>query len=104
MNVYTLIDPDDLKVKYVGITKRSPEWRLKIHLKDAKRNLKRSGYLSKKEKWMISLLISGKTPMIHTVYSDLSMEEASEQEKQLIMKYKKECDGGTLKNVMKGGF
>lgn len=104
MTVYLLKDPNDLKVKYVGITRKSPTERLRIHIKDAKARLRREVYLSKKEKWLLGLALSGKKPIIEVVHHDITAEEAIEVERNLINKYGRESDGGTLKNVMKGVF
>lgn len=102
MNVYMLIDPNDQKVKYVGITRKSPEERLRIHIRDAKARLRKENYLSKKDKWLLGLALSNKKPIIKLVFKDITEERAIQAEIDLIKMYGRESDGGTLKNVMKG--
>ena len=43
------------------------------------------------------------TPYVKTFLENLTEEEALEHEKNLIAKYKRKCDGGTLCNVALGG-
>lgn len=104
MNVYFLKDPNDNEIKYVGITKKAITQRLAVHIKDAKTKQRKGKYLSNKEKWILFLLSQNKKPIVECVYSNISENQAVDLEKSLISKYKREYEGGILKNIQEGGF
>lgn len=104
MIVYSLTDPDDEIVRYIGISHHSAEKRYAIHLKDAKTKLRKNQYLSNKEKWILSLWANNKKPIIKTEFDNLNQDEAIQIEAELINKYKRVYDGGTLFNVVEGGY
>ena len=103
MVVYSLLDPNDGIVRYIGITTLTAKKRFAIHLKDAKTKRRKSLYLSKKEKWLLDLCEKNKRPIIVTLFTDLSKSEAEKIEKQLIALYKRVSEGGILYNVQEGG-
>lgn len=103
MIVYTLTDPNDLIIRYVGISKHTALQRFRTHLKDAKGKKKRGEYISAKEKWLLALNEKGQMPLIKTEYSHLTQQEAEDIEQKLIAKYKRIYEGGTLYNVQEGG-
>lgn len=76
--LYVIYSTKDFKVKYVGITKRSTEVRLKDHLKNIYR-LK-----TYKDKWMISCLNDGYDIRIKTVRCCNTSEEVNLAEINLI--------------------
>lgn len=104
MIVYSLTDPNDSVIRYIGISKHTAEHRFRMHLKDAKTRKRKGEYLSAKEHWLLDLNDKGQKPIIHTLYSNLSESEAVEQEAQLIAQYKRIYEGGTLYNVQEGGY
>lgn len=104
MIVYSLTDPDEGGVRYIGISHHSAEKRYATHLKDAKTKYRRKLYLSNKEKWILSLWGNNKRPIIKTEFDNLSQDEAIKIESELISKYKRIYEGGTLFNVMEGGY
>ena len=88
MIVYSLTDPDEGVVRYIGVSHHSAEKRYAIHLKDAKTKYRRKLYLSNKEKWILSLWKNNKIPIIKTEFDNLSQDEAIKIESELISKYK----------------
>lgn len=90
--VYSLSDPRNGSVKYIGITS-NPKRRLEKHLSYKKINLKSN--------WIKSLLNSGVSPIMTLVDSSNTREEINEKEKFWIVKYREwGCD---LKNMTDGG-
>ena len=104
MNIYLLRDPIDLIVKYVGITKKTAGQRLKCHIKDTKTRHRKNQYLSNKEKWILGLLQLNLTPIAECILSNVSEELAIDIEPKIISIYKREFEGGSLKNVQSGGY
>ena len=92
--VYALIDPRNNRVKYIGITKRSIEIRLKEHIDDKK---SRKTY---KAFWINKLKSLGLTPSIKIIKKNLSADLAKEYEIHYIGFYKLE---GKLTNSTSGG-
>lgn len=90
--VYSLSDPRNGLVKYIGITK-NPKERLRKHLSQKNVTLKNN--------WVKSLLSNGVTPIMTLVDSSIDRESINEKEKQWIIKYREwGCD---LKNMTNGG-
>lgn len=83
INVYALIEPNTLKIRYIGITKQSLQKRLFGHLSDS--FLKRDN--SRKRSWIISLKNKGYIPIIKLLKVCNSRKEALELENELINKY-----------------
>nr|DAU78247.1 MAG TPA: intron associated endonuclease [Caudoviricetes sp.] len=104
MNIYLLRDPNDLIVKYVGITKHPVSHRLMTHIKDAKTKQRKQLFLSNKEKWIVELLSEKKRPCIECILKDVDENTAILVERNLIELFKREYEGGSLKNVQVGGF
>lgn len=103
MNVYVLRDPNDLIVKYVGLTSKSVAHRLNMHIKDAKTRQRKSHYLSNKDKWLLSLISKDQRPIWTCLVRDVEKDIGIEIEQNIIEIFKRECDGGTLVNVQRGG-
>ena len=103
MVVYSLLDPNDGIVRYIGITTLTAKKRFAIHLKDAKTKRRKGLYLSKKEKWLLKLFENNQRPIVSTLFTDLAKSDAEEKEKQLIALYKRTSEGGILYNVQEGG-
>lgn len=103
MVVYSLLDPNDGVVRYIGITTLTAKKRFAIHLKDAKTKRRKGLYMSKKEKWLLELFENNQRPIISTLFTDLAKSDAEEKEKQLIALYKRTSEGGILYNVQEGG-
>ncbi len=104
MVVYSLTDPDEQIIRYIGISHNTAEQRFRTHLKDAKTKRRKGVFLSQKDKWLLSLFECDKTPIIHTLATNLSEEEAIEKEQELISQYKRVYEGGILYNVQEGGY
>jgi hypothetical protein len=81
--IYVLIDPRDLKVKYIGKTIRSLNDRLCVHIANSrKRN-------SKKDMWLKELSKLNSKPFIKKIVELYDTENASLLESFLIAKYEK---------------
>lgn len=104
MVVYSLSDPQDNVLRYIGITSHTAQQRFSRHLKDAKKKVRYNEYLSRKEKWLLDLESNGMKPIIKTIAEGLSEDGAMQMEQELIAKFKRVCDGGTLYNVQEGGY
>lgn len=103
MTVYILIDPRDHIIRYVGITSKTAEHRLRMHIKDAKTRRKQNVYLSNKDKWLLELFSLEMRPIIKIAAEGLNKPDAELRERQLIAEYKRLYEGGTLYNVQEGG-
>lgn len=73
--IYSLIDPRDRKVKYVGITSKGIYYRLVAHIHEAFSN--RVRIFSTKGKWLKELIESNSFPMIEL------LEETSEVKREV---------------------
>ena len=82
-NVYALIEPNTLKIRYIGITEQTLQKRLFGHLSDS--FLKRDN--SRKRSWVISLKNKGYIPIIKLLKVCNTREEALKLESELINKY-----------------
>ena len=82
-NVYALIEPHTLKIRYIGITEQTLQKRLFGHLSDS--FLKRDN--SRKRSWIISLKNKGYLPIIKLLAVCNTREEALQLENRLINKY-----------------
>lgn len=94
--IYVLIDPDLLKVRYIGITCQSLIDRLDNHIHDAKY---RESDNYHKARWINSLLSKNKKPIIRQIKLCNTRVEAEEIESQLILKYKQKHN---LVNISEG--
>lgn len=88
--IYTLSEPESNNVRYVGISKQ-PLIRLKQHLKDTRSNKHKHNWLKK----------IGFNPKIELISLECSKKEAIEQEKNLILEFRKR--GNKLINKTIGG-
>lgn len=104
MIVYSLTDPIDNIVRYIGISKHTAEKRFATHLKDSKTKRRKGQYLSIKEKWILDLFDKGLKPIIQTIHTNLTVDEALKIEQDLIEQHKRKYENGTLFNVQSGGF
>jgi hypothetical protein len=93
--VYVLIDPEYLKIRYIGITKKTLKSRLSNHMSDIFRDKAR------KSNWIKSLLKRGVIPIIKQIKLCNTRKEALELENQLILKYYKKFK---LVNDLKAGM
>lgn len=82
---------------YVGIGK-GKRWR--SHINEARKYKKRN---PQKEKMIRDIIKSGRMPVVEFVFHGISRTEACREEINLIEKYKRTVDGGTLTNVTLGG-
>jgi len=83
--IYTLIDPRDLKIRYIGITKEKYlSKRLSGHLYDS---IKRNGK-THNHNWIKNLYKLGLRPIIRLLTKCKTFEEARQLELFLIKKYK----------------
>lgn len=57
--VYRLSDPITKKIRYVGVTNKKLEYRLEAHIKESEK-----GRLTKKNQWVLGLILKGKKPII----------------------------------------
>lgn len=103
MVVYSLLDPNDGLIRYIGITSLTASKRFSVHLKDAKTKRKKGLYMSKKEKWLLQLNDNNQKPIICTLFRNITKEKAENLEIALIAQYKRVSDGGILFNVQSGG-
>ena len=100
--VYELLEPEGTpirhpgEIRYIGITGKSLEERLKRHIGESRR---RGG--SHKKEWIRSLLDMGLLPVMRIIGHCDSKEEAKKEEKQLIAFYRG-C-GADLTNTTDGG-
>ena len=91
--LYFLIDPIDLLVKYIGVTKNR-KTRLSQHIDRCKLWEKKS----KKGKWIKGLLSKNNKPIMVTVNEYKSRHEAVHEESRLIRKYIKTLTNTILTN------
>lgn len=103
MVVYSLTDPIENMIRYIGISKHTAEQRFATHLKDSKTKRRKGQYLSAKEKWILELFDKGLKPIIQTVCDNLTIDEALKMEQNLIEQHKRKYENGTLFNVQSGG-
>lgn len=85
INIYVLIDPITLKVRYIGRTSTDLNQRLGTHLSKAKNNYTRTH----KDNWLRSLLEKGQKPIIRNLCSVDGWQESHQVERFLINRY---CD------------
>lgn len=103
MNVYILKDPNDLTVRYVGLTSKSPLHRMRMHIKDAKTKHRQQHHLNAKEEWLLRLVAINQNPIVVCLANQVSKAVGIEVEKNIIAIYRRQCDGGTLYNIQQGG-
>lgn len=103
MNVYVLIDPTDNVFKYIGMTSKSVEHRVRMHIKDARTLRRQNRYLNKKNNWLLSLCDKGLYPSVISLVKDISKDTAILVERNIIAIVRRVSDGGTLLNIQKGG-
>lgn len=94
--IYVLIDPNTLRVRYIGITCQSLNDRLGNHIHDA-RYRESDNY--HKARWIQSLLSNNQKPIIRQIKLCATREEAEAVESELILKYK---DKHNLVNISGG--
>lgn len=94
--IYVLIDPNTIKVRYIGITCQSLSDRLGNHIHDA-RYRESDNY--HKSRWIQSLLSKDQRPIIKQIKLCSTREEAERVESEMIMKYK---DKHNLVNISEG--
>lgn len=82
--IYVLIDPRDLKVRYIGLTCTSLKRRLATHLSKAKNNY----FNYQKDNWVRSLLLHNCKPIIRRLQYVDTLIEGRKQERFLITKYR----------------
>lgn len=95
--VYTLHHPITHEIRYVGYTYTSLKERLRLHVRD----VKKESVKSHKKKWIKSLLNQNLYPVINLVQEFDLIEDALEKEKELIALYK--SNGIRLVNHTPGG-
>lgn len=83
--VYFLIDPRNLKIRYIGITWQSLSDRLGNHIHDAKYRPSENWH---KSRWIMQILSEGLKPIIRLATTKESREEAELLETSLIRRYK----------------
>lgn len=96
IKIYSLIDPIDGLIKYVGKTKGSLKRRLQNHECSARRSKVRT----LNNNWIKGLLVSGLTPSIQLI-EEVVEDVWEEREKYWIVEYKQR--GFILKNMTIGG-
>lgn len=84
-NVYVLVDPITLKIRYIGVTRKYLKDRLNGHIYEAKFNPSWNWH---KARWINKLLINNYRPIIRLLKSFETREEAEKLEEELINKYK----------------
>lgn len=104
MKVYSLTDPRNNVLRYIGITSKSGEHRLRTHIKDAKTRSRKGEFLSKKDLWLLELITLNLTPQLNIIEADISEVDAVRREKELIALFKRVHEGGILYNVQEGGY
>lgn len=104
MNVYLLRDPNDLIIRYIGLTNKLPAHRLNIHVKDARTRKRKGGYLSEKDRWILGLLSANQKPICICLVQNLDKELCIAIEHNIIIGLRRIKDGGKLLNVQPGGF
>lgn len=92
--IYSLIDPRDNKVKYVGQTRFKLEKRYKEHLRNSKYQATKNHNVYC---WINELDFNGLTPIIQKI-EEIDIKQLNEREKYWILKY-----GDDLKNMTVGG-
>lgn len=83
--IYVLIDPNTLKVRYIGITCQSLKDRLGNHINDARYRESENYH---KARWIQSLLSESKRPIIKLIKHCSTRIEAETIESSMILKYK----------------
>ena len=86
VKVYLLLDPSTCKVRYIGVTTKSLEYRLRKHIDSSL--WPKKGTVTHKTNWINSLLKTGKSPIIKQLTSIEGWKNALKLEKELINKYK----------------
>lgn len=94
--VYLLICPVDKIIRYVGITSRDPQQRLKEHINESKRTNPH------KWAWIRSLKNKNLTPKVEILGNNLTESQACEIEKQSIRLYRSNKTN-RLTNLHEGG-
>jgi len=84
VTIYCLIDPNTLKVRYIGRTRNSLQERLYEHLY---RSIK-DGERTHKSDWIKSLSRQGKIPIVRRLTTIEGWEESYKLERSLIHKYR----------------
>jgi hypothetical protein len=92
VNVYRLVDPRNGAVRYVGVTRRTIQYRCRGHIKEAE-----AGHKSHKCSWIRQLLGRGLRPLVELI-EVVDRSESEEREKFWITFYKE-----TVTNVQEGG-
>lgn len=82
--IYVLVDPRDLKVRYVGITNQSLKDRLGNHIHDAKCH---PDWNLHKSRWIMQLLNMNLKPLIRCIHMTATRQDAENIEASLITKY-----------------
>lgn len=95
--VYTLSDPMNGIVRYVGVTKQVPRVRLIAHVADARAAKK----LNRRIRWVRWLLAHGRRPQMEVIARFKTIEEASAYEIAMIATYR--ALGAPLTNGTDGG-
>ena len=83
--IYVLIDPNTLKVRYIGITCQSLTDRLGNHIHDARYRESENYH---KARWIQSLLSKDQRPIIRQIKLCSSRTDAEAIESEMILKYK----------------
>lgn len=82
--VYSLADPRDGRIRYIGCTGRKTlQDRLGNHLRDA-RNSKSAGYETKRNQWIREVVEAGHRPLIQLIHESETQEEGWELERYYI--------------------
>lgn len=91
--IYTLKDPRDFSIKYVGRTKRTVEKRLKGHIIEALYKRGKSKKLNKRESWLIKLYDLNLYPIVEEIDNiNCNIITSYEIEKNYILNYSKYHD------------
>lgn len=83
--VYVLVEPVTLKVRYIGITKKSLKDRLRSHIYEAKYTPEFNWH---KSRWINKLLKMNAKPIIKQIKVFPTREEAEKLESEMILKFK----------------
>lgn len=82
--IYVLVDPNDIKIRYIGITCQSLKDRLSNHIQEAKFHPESNWH---KANWIRKLLSKNQKPIIRQLCICNTREEAEKLESKLITKY-----------------
>lgn len=106
--IYILVDPNTLKIRYIGITRQKLKDRLDNHIHDSKY---RSEWNWHKSRWINKLLLNNQKPIIRLLKICKDREEAEFLEEDLINKYKQKhnlvnisTDSGKFDTTSAGEF